>query len=91
MDVQLIEADRVTNPALKLLTTHAIDGIEFDAFGSPRTYFVLRDHPGTAVYTAGIGTYDRIPAAAETAADFAADEIFQKNAWSKTPAYLCGI
>jgi len=64
LDVQLIEADRVTNPDLKLLTTNAVDGIEFDAFGSPRTYFVLRDHPGTAIYTAGIGTYDRIPAEA---------------------------
>jgi len=64
LDVQLIEADRVTNPDLKLATTNAIDGIEFDVFGSPRTYFVLRDHPGTTVYTAGIGTYDRIPAEA---------------------------
>jgi len=64
LDVRLIEADRVTNPDLKLATTNAIDGIEFDAFGNPRTYFVLRDHPGTTVYTAGIGTYDRIPAGA---------------------------
>jgi len=54
LDVWLVEADRVTNPDLRLATTNTIDGIEFDAFGSPRTYFILRDHPGTTVYTGGI-------------------------------------
>jgi len=64
LDVRLVEADRVTNPDLRLATTDAVDGIEFDAFGNPRAYFVLRDHPGGTAYTAGIGAYDRIPAEA---------------------------
>jgi len=64
LDVQLIEADRVSNPDFKFTVTNAVDGIEFDPFGNPYAYFVLREHPGQAVYTAGIGAYDRISAEA---------------------------
>jgi len=64
LDVRLVEADRVTNPDLKLATTNAIDGIEFDRHGNPLRYFVLRQHPGGKTYLTPIDAYDRIPAEA---------------------------
>ena len=46
LDVQLVEADRVTTPYLRLMDNNTIDGIELDGFGSPARYSVLRHHPG---------------------------------------------
>jgi len=64
LDVRLVEADRVTNPDLKIATTNAIDGIEFDRYGNPKRYFVMREHPGAVACTTAIDAYDRIPAEA---------------------------
>ena len=65
LDVQLVEADRVTNPGFALGVASAVDGIEYDAAGNARVYSVLRDHPGS---TTGFGAawlrYDRVPAEA---------------------------
>ncbi len=47
LDVQLVEADRVASPTMSLWPTVAdIDGITLDAWGNPRTYTILRQHPG---------------------------------------------
>jgi len=70
LDVQLVEADRVTNPGLDAAglarrdgaQRSQADGIEFDAFGNPVAYFVLREHPGGTRLAAPVGAYDRIPA-----------------------------
>ncbi|MFO7857594.1 MAG: phage portal protein [Ectothiorhodospiraceae bacterium] len=47
LDVQLIEADRVTSPVTSMLPVEAdVDGIILDAWGNPQTYTILRRHPG---------------------------------------------
>jgi lambda family phage portal protein len=64
LDLKLIEADQVATPSAKLgipgaaLTT---DGIEFDPFGNPVAYHVLKSHPGSGAAAATLN-YDRLPA-----------------------------
>ncbi len=62
LDVQLVECDRVTTPDLRPLTPSFVDGIEFDGFGNPSTYHVLRYHPGTLSFSGSPLDYDRVPA-----------------------------
>ena len=59
LDLRLIEADQVATPAAKMVQ-QAADGIEYDAFGNPTFYHVLKAHPGSG----GTGSmeYDRVPA-----------------------------
>ena len=64
VDLKLVEADRVTNPDLRLPTGGAVDGIEFDPHGNPRAYLVLREHPGSRITHPAVHAYDRIPAEA---------------------------
>ena len=64
LDLQLIEADRVANPDARLMIDDAVDGIEFDRFGNPRRYLVLRRHPGQTGFTLALDGYDRVPAEA---------------------------
>ena len=45
LDIQLIEADRVTDEELNADAT-SVDGITFDPFGNPKSYKVLKNHPG---------------------------------------------
>ncbi len=45
LDLQLIEADRVTDDAA-LRGEGTVDGISFDRFGNPKSYRVLKFHPG---------------------------------------------
>ena len=45
LDLQLIEADRVTDDEL-ISDEKRVDGITFDAFGNPVSYRVLKFHPG---------------------------------------------
>ena len=45
LDMQLIEADRVTDDELNRDET-CVDGIKFDKFGNPESYKVLKAHPG---------------------------------------------
>ncbi len=45
LDMQLIEADRVTDTEF-IVDPSCVDGITFDSFGNPKTYRVLRAHPG---------------------------------------------
>ena len=52
LDIQLIEADRVTDDELNG-DPNCIDGITFDPFGNPVSYKVLKAHPGG---TASFGT-----------------------------------
>ena len=46
LDLQLIEADRVTDD-IHINKPNCIDGITFDSFGNPMHYRVLRHHPGS--------------------------------------------
>ena len=45
LDIQLIEADRVTDDELQRDGV-SVDGITFDRFGNPQSYKVLKNHPG---------------------------------------------
>lgn len=45
LDMQLIEADRVTDEELAV-DPNCIDGVTFDQFGNPKSYKVLKKHPG---------------------------------------------
>ena len=64
LDLQLIEADRVANPDARLMIDDAVDGIQFDRFGNPRRYLVLRRHPGQTGFALALDGYDRVPAEA---------------------------
>jgi len=63
LDLRLIEADQVTSPgaAAKVGSAEAVDGIEFDAFGNPKTYQVLKAHPG-----GGTGSTEIVPVPASS-------------------------
>jgi len=64
LDLQLIEADRVANPDARLMTDAAVDGIEFDRYGNPIRYLVLRRHPGQSGFALAMDGIDRVPAEA---------------------------
>ncbi|MBE3132787.1 MAG: phage portal protein [Acidobacteria bacterium] len=46
LDLRLLEADQVATPDFTGMDANAVDGIVLDAFGNPKTYHVLTDHPG---------------------------------------------
>lgn len=49
LDVHQVEADQVTRPLLGLTAwqfTNEFDGVTLDPFGRPKSYYVLRQHPG---------------------------------------------
>jgi len=62
LDVQLVEADRVSTPLLLKGSTNDVDGIAFDPFGNPIAYTILRQHPGACTIWSPVGSYDRVPA-----------------------------
>lgn len=46
LDLQLIEADRVTSNELATNEAEEVDGIRYDKHGNPTSYRVLKSHPG---------------------------------------------
>lgn len=58
--VQLLEADRVSNPTEAPLTTQFAGGIEYDADGLPIAIHVLDEHPGESGGFVG-GKWTRVP------------------------------
>jgi lambda family phage portal protein len=62
LDTNLVEADRITSPELATVPSKAaVDGIEFDAYGNPTVYHMLRTHPGGDYVEPG-QQYDKVPA-----------------------------
>lgn len=49
LDLRLVEAEQVTTPGL--VRENAVDGIEFDEYGNPLVYHVLRTHPGDILHS----------------------------------------
>jgi lambda family phage portal protein len=60
LDLSIMEADRLTTPNFGL-TANAVDGIEFDAFGNPAWYHILKQHPGD-LFQSSAFQFDRIAA-----------------------------
>jgi len=63
LDVRLVEADRVATPSGSHWNHFGdgdVDGIILDAYGNPRTYSILRQHPGDL--TSWMMTADMVPA-----------------------------
>ncbi len=48
LDVRLVEADRIASPMLtkNIFSENGIDGVNFDGWGNPASYNILRYHPG---------------------------------------------
>ncbi|MFA6121911.1 MAG: phage portal protein [Sideroxydans sp.] len=44
--VQLIEADRISNPSWGADTQSMVGGVEFDTYGAPKQYHISDKHPG---------------------------------------------
>ncbi len=61
LDIKLVEADQVATPDLRLDQTNAVDGVEFDVYGNPVAYHVLKKHPGDTSGSLSI-QYERVPA-----------------------------
>jgi lambda family phage portal protein len=63
LDVLPIEADRVTEPWVKMgRDPLTIDGIEFDEWGNPSRYHILQHHPGSLSWGATGSEFDVLPA-----------------------------
>lgn len=63
LDLRLIEADQVASPFFRATGPgDYVDGIEFDPFGNPAVYHVLKNHPGATTFWASSWGYDRLPA-----------------------------
>ena len=46
LDIRLVEADQLATPGFIDGTVNKVDGIEFDEYGNPIRYHVLKGHPG---------------------------------------------
>lgn len=62
LDLQLIEADRVTDPVNYNHRPGSIDGIKFDRYGNAESYRILRYHPGSDEIEANMFESAEIPA-----------------------------
>lgn len=61
LDVKLVEADQVATPDLQVDRARGADGIEFDRYGNPVAYHILKRHPGDSLVNLSL-LYDRVPA-----------------------------
>lgn len=53
LDVNVIEADRVSGDLTWLTDNTSVDGITFDHWGNPESYRILKYHPGDIMYAPG--------------------------------------
>jgi len=60
LDLWAVETEQISTPDLFFGTENAIDGIEFDQYGRPKTYHLLKYHPGDL--STWSSEYTRIPA-----------------------------
>ncbi len=60
LDFRLVETEQMTTPGLMPWQSNEVDGIQFDQYGNPDYYTILRDHPGDASFQWGVA--DRFPA-----------------------------
>jgi lambda family phage portal protein len=63
LDLKVLEADQIASPlALDPTDPNAIDGIEFDQYGNPAFYHVLKQHPGDSGWWNWAGEADKVQA-----------------------------
>lgn len=60
--IQLIEADKVSNPDAKSDTTSIAGGVEIDEYGAPTAYHINKVHPGGLSY---VNSWVKVPAYGE--------------------------
>jgi len=60
--IQLVEADRISNPNRAADTDNLVAGVALDSNGAPTAYHISRQHPGAMNVKAGAMTWDTIPA-----------------------------
>jgi lambda family phage portal protein len=60
LDLRLVECDQVTTPTMRVADPLQVDGIDYDGYGNPIVYTLLKEHPGD--YYAWAWEYDEIPA-----------------------------
>jgi lambda family phage portal protein len=60
LDLRLVEADQVATPTMGFMQP-VVDGIEFDEWGNPAIYHLLKSHPGSLYGLPTLGK-DDIPA-----------------------------
>ncbi|MFH1378099.1 MAG: phage portal protein, partial [Planctomycetota bacterium] len=58
LDLELIEADRVSSPMTAFNNDNEIDGIILDQYGNPSQYRVLKKHPGDGLTMLGLSDAD---------------------------------
>lgn len=61
LDLQIREADFFTDPTFFVNDGNTVDGIIFDEYGNPKTYRMLKQHPGGNSLLS-IGGHDDVPA-----------------------------
>lgn len=61
LDLQIIEAEQCQTPYVPYGQDGYIDGIQFDRFGNPVAYDILRTHPGDTQHTQDV-VPERVPA-----------------------------
>lgn len=63
--IQIIEADRVSNPDRKGDSSDLIAGISIDKYGAPVAYHIANQHPGDLNFKSASTKWERIPAFGE--------------------------
>ena len=59
LDIRLVEADRIATPEMQASFENLTDGIEFDAYGNPLQYYLLKYHPGDGSFRPG--EFEKVP------------------------------
>lgn len=64
--LMMVESDRLSTPPMLLSSPNVRGGIEFDQYGAPEAYHIMRQHPGDARSLLGVrpgmNVWDRVPA-----------------------------
>lgn len=65
LKVQLVEADRVSNPNDTMDTVTRVDGVELGALGRPLGYWIRSNHPGDELLATSMPRWDYVSAYGE--------------------------
>jgi lambda family phage portal protein len=95
LTLQLIEADRLSNPTGQRDSNKMAGGVEFDADGAPVAYHVRDHHPGDLFKAGGsaLGNWTRVPAYAKDGRRRLALHLFDRRRPEQTRGvpYLAGV